>query len=142
MSRSRWLRIALAVAPVTAFIYTAASWMRLYLTGSLELRPSVPLTWCSASGSLALAILGARCVIAYLTVEQGDIKRILKCSLLVHGCLLLAIPLQDSDFFVYLSHGTLVAHGLNPHVVGSAALGNSPIVALSPWRNTPSPTVQ
>lgn len=139
MSRSRWLRIALAVAPFTAFIYTAASWTRFYLTGNLELRPSVPLTWCSGSGSLALAILGSCCVIAYLTVEQGDIKRILKCSLLVHGCLLLAIPLQDSDFFVYLSHGTLVAHGLNPHVVGSAVLGNSPIVALSPWRNTPSP---
>jgi hypothetical protein len=41
--------------------------------------------------------------------------------------------------FFYLGHGALVAHGFNPHLVGSVALGDSPLIALSPWKNTPSP---
>ena len=138
-SRTRWLGIALAVAPATAVVCTAASWIRLYLTGSLELRPSLALTWTSGSASAALAILGACCIVAYRNVEKDDLRRILRCSLLVHGCLLLAIPLQDADFFVYLGHGALVAHGFNPHLVGAVALGDSPLIALSPWKNTPSP---
>lgn len=137
--RRRRLGIALAVAPITAVACTAASWIRLYVTGTLELRPGPALTWTSGSASAALAILGACCVVAYCNVEKHDLPRILRCSLLVHGCLLLAIPLQDADFFVYLGHGALVAHGFNPHLVGSAALGDSPLVALSPWKNTPSP---
>jgi hypothetical protein len=77
--------------------------------------------------------------VGYCCVEKDDLRRLLKCSLIVHGFLLLAIPLQDADFFVYLGHGALVARGFNPHLVGAVALGNSPLIALSPWKNTPSP---
>jgi len=138
-SRTRSLGIALAVAPVTAVVCTAASWIRLYLTGTLELQPGPAMTWMSGSASAALAVLGACCIVAYRNVEKDDLDRVLKCSLVIHGCLLLAIPLQDADFFVYLGHGALVAHGFNPHLVGAAALGNSPFMTLSPWKDTPSP---
>lgn len=138
-SRARWGGIALAVAPATAVVCTAASWIRYYLTGSLELRPGHAMTLTSGIASVALAVLGACCLVAYRNMELEDLGRVLKCGLLVHGILLLAIPLQDTDFFVYLGHGALVAHGLNPHLVGVAALGDSPLVPLSPWEHTPSP---
>lgn len=138
-TRTRWLELSLAVAPITAVVCTAATWIRFYLTGSLELRPGPALSWTSGSASCALAVLGACCVVACFNVDKDDLSRILKCSLLIHGCLLLAIPLQDTDFYVYLGHGTLVANGFNPHVVGVVALGDSPFLALSPWKNTPSP---
>src|ERR1700739_1865219 len=138
-SRARWSKVALAVAPATAIVCTAVSWIRLYLTGSLELRPSSALSWTSGIASAALGILGACCLVVYCNVEKDSIRRVFKCGLLIHVFLLLAIPLQDSDFFVYLGHGALVAHGFNPHVVGSVALGDSPLIALSPWKNTPSP---
>lgn len=137
-SSNRWLAIALLVAPAMGVIYTAASWLRFYLTGSLILSPGLAMNWNSGIATIALAILGVCCLLAYRSVELGDLPRILKCSLLVHVFLLFAIPLQDTDFFVYLGYGTLVAHGLNPHRVGIAALGNTPLADLSPWGNMPS----
>lgn len=83
-------------------------------------------------------MLGACCIGAYRAAARLPVRAVLLSSLLVHACFLFALPLFSTDLFSYLAYGEIAARGMNPLAVGPAALGDSPVVALANWRDSPS----
>lgn len=131
----------LLLAPLAAAICTLASWAHYWLTGSLRLQAfprGTVLEWTAFVAALGLLLLGACCVAVYRRVEERDLERVRNSALLVHAVMLLALPLYSSDLFTYLAYGELGARGMSPHLVGPAALGDSPLLELTTWHGMPS----
>ena len=135
------LSIALYAAPLSALICSSASWLHYWLTGSVRLRefPREPvLAWTGLMAAAGLVLLGACCVTAFLSINRQNARKILYSALAVHAIMFTALPLFSTDLFSYLAYGQLAARGLNPHAVGPAALGQSPLLGMVGWVNTPS----
>ena len=122
-------------------VATAASWLRVLLTGSLRIQTGV---WPFVTSSL---LLGAGLALAALCAVRlwrgaGGVSRadLLRWAIPGHLALALAVPLTSSDFFQYLAYGQLQLAGHNPLAVGPTALGESPLLALvsTRWAAQPS----
>jgi alpha-1,6-mannosyltransferase len=124
-----------------AVICTAATWLHYLLSGGLRLGEwpqTTALIVSKAVALIGLCTLGAVCAYVYRSAKVSDLRRILVCALVMHACLLPALPLFSTDLFTYLAYGELAARGMNPHLVGPIALGDSPLVPLANWPTTPS----
>lgn len=140
-SPSRQSALALAAAPITAILCTAATWLHYLWSGSLVLnlfpfdRPTFVTSCISVVGVLAL---GACCMVAYRHVSSADLRKVLRWALVTHLCLLPALPLHSTDVYSYLAFGELASRGMDPQIFASVDLGQSPLAGLHNWPNTPS----
>lgn len=144
MAEDRQLAQSAAWRPAAiggAVICTSATWLHYLLSGGLQLGEwpeTSALIVSKVVALIGLCTLGAACVHAYRWAKVADLDRILVCALVVHACLLLGLPLFSTDLFTYLAYGEIAARGMNPHLVGPVALGDSPLVPLANWPTTPS----
>lgn len=140
IQRVRGLRLAAGFA-LGLSIATAASWLRVLLTGSLRIETA---SWQFAICSALLGLgLGLAAVCSWrLWQDAAGLPRSAIFWLAVPGHLVLAlaVPLTSSDFFQYLAYGQLQLAGHNPLAVGPTALGQSPILSLvsARWASQPS----
>jgi hypothetical protein len=96
------------------------------------------LFWTQLLAASGLVILGVCCVSVFRMREMPSLRAVLRSSLVVHACMLTALPLFSTDLFTYLAYGEIAARGMNPHSVGPAALVDSPLIPLANWAYTPS----
>jgi hypothetical protein len=138
VKRSSVVLVSCALALLAA---SAATWARFIAEGSLRLVPS------TLASLLALAVVGMALLWVGLAAlrwfertEQDNITGVQRWGLLLQLCALPALALTSSDLFSNLAYAALSALGKNPCLVGPAALGQGPVLALvSPrWAHTPS----
>jgi len=138
---SRQSATALVLAPLTATLCTAATWLHYLWSGSLALKnfpfdtPTFVTSCISVFGVLAL---GACCLAVYYNASVDGLRKMLPWAIVTHLCLLPALPLHSTDLYSYLAFGELAARGFDPQVATSSALGHSPVMSLHNWPNTPS----
>jgi hypothetical protein len=134
-------RFIVYLAPSATAICAAASWRHFFATQSVRLHPwprDAVTSQLDAIAAAGLVLLGIACVVAHARAEGFDMRRVVVSAVLVHVMMLCALPLFSSDLFTYLAYGAIWANGMNPHLVGPAALGDSPLVVMANWPNSPS----
>jgi len=135
------VRVWLALAVAFGAVYTTATWSHFMATHGLRLQeypPSPELAQARLVAMMALLALTVSCVQVYRLAGAHDLRRIFVHAIGLHVCMLFALPILSTDLFTYLAYGALATRGFNVHAVGPAALGDSPLVALANWPNTPS----
>lgn len=136
-SFSSWLVGACAAALGCSL----SSWLHFWLFGSVRLQEdprSEALLIAGAASTVALLALGACTVALFRNVKPERLHSVLVAALVVHGCMLTALPLHSSDLYTYLAYGELAARGFDIKAIGPAALGSSPLLELTTWADTPS----
>src|SRR5437016_4611045 len=141
-NRRHWIssgsqRIWLRLAPGAGLRCTLATWLHFWLSGGLRLQEyprSSALTQSSLLAAAGLVLLGLSCYALYRTAEATQLKLVLTSALVLHVCLLFALPLYSTDMFTYLLYGEMAARGLDVHTLGPSALGDSTLVALTTWK--------
>jgi alpha-1,6-mannosyltransferase len=133
--------IWLVGAAISAFGCAFSSWLHLWLFGSVRLQEdprSRALLVAGAVSTVALLSLGACCVAVFRSVTPERLRSAFVAALVVHGFMLTALPLHSTDLYSYLAYGELAARGFDITAVGPAVLGQSPLLGLTTWADTPS----
>ncbi|HEX4383570.1 MAG TPA: hypothetical protein VH083_11490 [Myxococcales bacterium] len=131
-SRERWLAVGYTAGLAVA---AGASWVRVWLAGSLRIETSAAAFWqCSLLLGAGL-LLAAICSWKLIQAAEGIPAR---TTLLwaVPGYLILAFaaPITSADFYQYVAYGLLDLAGKNPLAVGPNALDPTPLLNWVPAR--------
>ena len=133
-------RLAAGVA-VALLACAAATWLRFGLEGTLRIDTATPaFLWCALLVGAGLSAAGAAALRLQTQAAAAQLPRLFRSALIAHLCAWPALALTSSDLFSNLAYGELTVRGLNPYLVGPAALGTGQLLELvTPrWVNTPS----
>jgi hypothetical protein len=123
-------------------VAAGASWLRVWLAGSLRIETSAPAFWqCSLLLGAGL-ILAAVCSFRLIRAAEGiPARTLLLWALPGHLILAFAAPFTSADFYQYVAYGLLDLAGKNPLAVGPDALDPTPLLSWVPARWLTQPSV-
>jgi hypothetical protein len=123
-------------------IAAAASWLRVWMTGTLRIDTAAAAFWqCSlllGAGLLLAAVCSWKLIQIADSIEP---RKLLLWALPAHLVLTLAAPITSADFYQYVAYGLLDLAGKNPLAFGPDALETSPLLELVPARWIAQPSV-